>query len=164
LEYDLVGPTLPALKVLLDNPPSIADGSAESSYAKVIHGLTSCCLQNIDETRYASLHPYQWKTDYFRTLHRSYRPFPLRPKLSNRSGPIASLKAKNNMLAAVLVLTTMPNTMKLSRALVEQCCYLISQRLSEPSEVCHLLHSLWLCPIIILCSASYPPDTASVVF
>ncbi len=48
-EYDLVGPTLPALKSMLD----IRTSSSEiESYAKLIHGLLSCCLQNVEETMY----------------------------------------------------------------------------------------------------------------
>jgi HEAT repeat-containing protein 5 len=45
------------------------------------------------------------------------------------------MKTKNNMLAAVLVLTVIPSTTRLSKALVEQCCYLVSQKLAESSEV-----------------------------
>ncbi|KIM27128.1 hypothetical protein M408DRAFT_16736 [Serendipita vermifera MAFF 305830] len=100
-EYDLVGPTLPALKSMLDIKPS---SNGADSYAKLIHGLISCCLQNIEET-------------------------------VGRSGPTVTIKTKNNLLAAVLILTIIPPTTKLSRALVEQCCYLISQRIMEQSEV-----------------------------
>jgi len=48
-EYDLVGPTLPALKSMLDIRTS---SSGVESYAKLIHGLVSCCLQNVEETMY----------------------------------------------------------------------------------------------------------------
>jgi HEAT repeat-containing protein 5 len=42
------------------------------------------------------------------------------------------------MFAVVLILTCLPPDFKLSRALVDQCCYLISQRLNEDSEVWQL--------------------------
>ena len=100
---DLIGPTLPALKLMLDNPPSGVD-SAESSYTKLMHGFLSSCLQNVDEC-------------------------------SGRSGTAVTLKTKNNLLAAVLLLTITPTTMKISKAALEQCAYLISQKLGEDPEV-----------------------------
>lgn len=100
---DLVGPTLPALKLMLDNPPPDAD-SVNPSYTKLVHGLLSSCLQNVDEC-------------------------------SGRSGTVVTLKTKNNLLAAVLVLTVTPATMRISKAVLEQCAYLISQKLGESPEV-----------------------------
>jgi hypothetical protein len=100
---DLIGPTLPALKLMLDNPPATVD-SVESHYAKLTHGLLSSSLQNVDEC-------------------------------SGRSGPAVILKTKNNLLAAVLLLTVTPATMKISRVALEQCAYLISQKLGEGPEV-----------------------------
>jgi len=100
---DLVGPTLPALKLMLDNPPVGAD-SAGQFYVKLVHGLLSSCLQNVDEC-------------------------------SGRSGAVVTLKTRNNLLAAVLVLTVTPATMKISKAALEQCAYLISQKLGESPEV-----------------------------
>ena len=100
---DLVGPTLPALKLMLDNPPTDVD-PVDPSYAKLIHGLLSSCLQNVDEC-------------------------------SGRSGTVVALKTKNNLLAAVLVLTVTPATMKISKAALEQCAYLVSQKLGESPEV-----------------------------
>lgn len=100
---DLIGPTLPALKLMLDNPPVGVD-SAESSYTRLVHGLLSSCLQNVDEC-------------------------------SGRSGTTVTLKTKNNLLAAVLILTVTPATMKISKAILEQCGYLISQKLGESPEV-----------------------------
>jgi HEAT repeat-containing protein 5 len=100
---DLVGPTLPALKLMLDNPPA-GINSVESPYTKLVHGLLSSCLQNIDGC-------------------------------SGRSGPAVTLKTKNNLLAAVLTLTVTPATMKISKAALEQCAYLISQKLGEGPEV-----------------------------
>ena len=100
---DLVGPTLLALKLMLDNPPAVAD-PVDPSYTKLVHGLLSSCLQNVDEC-------------------------------SGRSGAVVALKTKNNLLAAVLVLTVTPATMKISKAALEQCAYLISQKLGEGPEV-----------------------------
>lgn len=56
-------------------------------------------------------------------------------QMRDREGIIAQLKIKNNMLAAVVVLTSVKERVKLSRISLEQCCYLISQRLTEPSDV-----------------------------
>lgn len=100
-EQDLVGPSLPALKLMLESPPHTANRL--ETYSRLIHGLLSCCLQNIDET-------------------------------SNRSGPIVTLKTKNNLMASVLILTTLPPTLKISRALIDQYCYLVSQRMSDGSD------------------------------
>jgi len=100
---DLVEPTLPALKLMLDNPPTSAD-SVDPSYTKLVHGLLSSCLQNVDEC-------------------------------SGRSGAVVALKTKNNLLAAVLILTVTPATMRISKAALEQCAYLISQKLGESPEV-----------------------------
>lgn len=103
-DLDLVGPTLPALKALLEVVPSPAVTSGDSSYGRVVHGLLSACLLNMEEMR-------------------------------GREGPIPQLKTKNNMLAAVLILTTVPAGVKLSNAALEQCCFLITQRLTEISEL-----------------------------
>ncbi|CAG8614856.1 4159_t:CDS:10, partial [Acaulospora colombiana] len=101
MQYDLVGPTLPALKKILATAIMSQDKSDSS---RLIQGLISCCLQNIEET-------------------------------SNRSGISVDLKAKNNMFAVVLVLTCLPPDFTLSRALVDECCYLISQRINDDSEL-----------------------------
>jgi len=42
---------------------------------------------------------------------------------------------KNNMLAAVLILTVTPSWVKIGRAVVEHACFLISQKLSDADEV-----------------------------
>ncbi|KAK7064864.1 clathrin-coated vesicle protein [Favolaschia claudopus] len=46
-EIDLVGPTLPALKSLLDLPVTSAE--AGERFSRLVHGLISACLLNIDE-------------------------------------------------------------------------------------------------------------------
>jgi hypothetical protein len=47
-DTDLVGPTLPSLKMMLELTAPSSSGT--DSYAKLVHGLLSCCLQNIEET------------------------------------------------------------------------------------------------------------------
>ena len=46
---DLAGPTLPALKSLLDVPRELKEPS--DGYAKLVHGILSACLVNIDHMR-----------------------------------------------------------------------------------------------------------------
>ena len=50
-EIDLAGPTFPSLKVLLDLPPA-STPDARERYQKLVHGILSSCLLNIDEMRY----------------------------------------------------------------------------------------------------------------
>ncbi|KAG8776236.1 hypothetical protein FRC15_012050 [Serendipita sp. 397] len=100
-EFDLIGPTLPALRTMLDAPPMTSNGI--ESFGKLIHGLISCCLQNIEET-------------------------------SNRSGPTVVLKSKNNFMAVVLVLSSLHPNVKLGRALIDQFCYLMTQRMETSTE------------------------------
>ncbi|TFK25105.1 clathrin-coated vesicle protein [Coprinopsis marcescibilis] len=47
-DIDLVGPTLPALKSLLDLPPS-SDASSKDHYSQLMHALLSTCLRHVDE-------------------------------------------------------------------------------------------------------------------
>ncbi|KZW00275.1 clathrin-coated vesicle protein [Exidia glandulosa HHB12029] len=103
-EVDLVGPTLPSLKALLEVPADATVTADNSAYSRVIHGLLSTCLLNIEEMR-------------------------------GREGPIPNTKTKNNLLASVIILTSVPVGVKLSQVALEQCCYLISQRLTEVTEV-----------------------------
>jgi len=49
-EIDLVGPTFPALKAILDLPRDIASDSQER-YQRLVHGLLSSCLLNVDAMR-----------------------------------------------------------------------------------------------------------------
>ncbi|GAB1525330.1 hypothetical protein RhiTH_008488 [Rhizoctonia solani] len=101
-EIDLVGPTLQSLRGMLLSDSK--DVQKEPAYSKVVHGLLSACLQNVDD-------------------------------MSGRMGKASVLKTKNNLLAAVLILTVTPAEVKLSRAAVEHCCFLISQKLNEPIEI-----------------------------
>lgn len=50
-DTDLTGPTLPALKGLLEPPSDPKACVADSKYGKLIHGLISACLVNIDEMK-----------------------------------------------------------------------------------------------------------------
>ncbi|KAI0668842.1 ARM repeat-containing protein [Trametes maxima] len=45
-ELDLVGPTLQALKALLDRPANLPD--PDNKFGRVVHGLLSACLLNVD--------------------------------------------------------------------------------------------------------------------
>lgn len=56
-------------------------------------------------------------------------------EMSLRAGPIATKKVKNNLLAAVLILTVLPPDAKLGREALEHCCFLISQKLNADDEV-----------------------------
>ncbi|PPQ91330.1 hypothetical protein CVT25_003770 [Psilocybe cyanescens] len=102
-EIDLVGPTLPALKGLLDLPVG-NDPEDKERYSKLVHALLSACLLNIDNMR-------------------------------GRHGAISTKKVKNNMLAAVLILTVVPSWTKVGRAVIEHGCYLISQKLLDADEM-----------------------------
>lgn len=44
-------------------------------------------------------------------------------------------KIKCNLLAAVLILTILPPTVAIGRPIIEHCCFIISQKLVEGSEV-----------------------------
>lgn len=51
-EVDVCGPTLPALKALLDVQAGGLNAATVPKYGKLAHGLLSACLQHIDEMRY----------------------------------------------------------------------------------------------------------------
>lgn len=56
--------------------------------------------------------------------------------VKSRSDKAAVLKLKNNLLAAVLLLTCLPSSVKIGQAVVEHACFLISQiALDGESEV-----------------------------
>jgi len=48
-EVDFVGPTLPALKLLLSMP--VASPADAEAFAQLVHALLSACLHHIDEMR-----------------------------------------------------------------------------------------------------------------
>ncbi|KAJ4473613.1 clathrin-coated vesicle protein [Lentinula aciculospora] len=119
-EIDLAGPTFPSLKVLLDLPLA-SSPDARDRYQRMIHGLLSACLLNIDEMR-------------------------------GRQGVACTKKVKNNLLAAVLILTAIPPSIKIGQPVVEHCCFLISQKLLETHEVS--LTAAHCARILIAASAS----------
>ncbi|GAA5946242.1 hypothetical protein JCM3765_000165 [Sporobolomyces pararoseus] len=102
LEVDLVGPSLPILKALCDRSLRTASegSSAAITIGKVLNGMMSACLMNIDEMR-------------------------------GRKSTSAVRKTKNNLLAAVLLLTALPNHVKIGREVVEHACYLITETALE---------------------------------
>lgn len=54
---------------------------------------------------------------------------------SGRRGAISTKKIKNNILAAVLILTVTPIWVKIGKSVVEHACFLISQKLLDVDEV-----------------------------
>ncbi|KAK7014825.1 hypothetical protein R3P38DRAFT_1413052 [Favolaschia claudopus] len=48
-EIDLVGPTLPALTSLLGLPVPSTEAGEGLTFSRLVHGLLSACLLNIDE-------------------------------------------------------------------------------------------------------------------
>lgn len=52
-----------------------------------------------------------------------------------REGAISVKKIKSNLLASVIVLTTIPPTMKIGRAVLERACFLISSKLGDTGDV-----------------------------
>lgn len=100
-EIDLVGPTLPALKLLLTPGPKY---EVTEFFQRVVHGLLSSCLLNIDEMR-------------------------------GREGSVTTNKVKNNFLAAVLILTVIPPSVKVGQGVISRCCFLIAEKLSDAHEM-----------------------------
>ncbi|KAH9052913.1 clathrin-coated vesicle protein [Lactarius deliciosus] len=100
-EIDFVGPTLPALKSLLTPGPNY---EVTEFFQRVVHGLLSSCLLNIDEMR-------------------------------GREGSVTSNKVKNNFLAAVLILTVIPPSVKVGQGVISRCCFLIAEKLSDAHEM-----------------------------
>lgn len=52
-----------------------------------------------------------------------------------RQGAISSKKIKNNLLAAVLILTVVPPSVTVGEAVIEHSCFLITQKLLDVGEV-----------------------------
>jgi len=55
-------------------------------------------------------------------------------EMRGRQGVISVKKIKNNLLASVLILTVIPSSVKVGKGVIEQCYFLISQRLLETDE------------------------------
>ncbi|ORY24869.1 putative clathrin-coated vesicle protein [Naematelia encephala] len=102
---DVAGGCLPVLKALLDLAlgPSVQVPGVTATGDKLVHGLLSSCLGNIDDMR-------------------------------TRVNPVASIKIKNNLLAIVLVLTSLPASVKVSREVIEQICYDTGHNLGSAAE------------------------------
>ncbi|GAA6022908.1 hypothetical protein JCM10207_006860 [Rhodosporidiobolus poonsookiae] len=95
-DVDLAGPTLPVLKLLSDRGLASTGEEGPAVLPKVINGMLSACMLNIDEVRL------------------------------RKSAP-AVLKTKNNLLATVLLLTSLPPAVKVGQEVVEHACFLISE-------------------------------------
>ncbi|GAA6032931.1 hypothetical protein JCM8097_000054 [Rhodosporidiobolus ruineniae] len=98
-EVDLAGPTLSVLKLLTDRGLASSSG-ASSVLPKVINGMLSACMLNIDEVRL-------------------------------RKSASAVLKTKNNLLATVLLLTSLPPNVQVGQEVVEHACFLIVETALE---------------------------------
>ncbi|TFY57214.1 hypothetical protein EVG20_g8633 [Dentipellis fragilis] len=56
-------------------------------------------------------------------------------EMKGRQGAISTRKTKNNLLAAVLILTMIPPNVKVGRAVIDRCCLLISEKLAEADDM-----------------------------
>jgi hypothetical protein len=68
-------------------------------------------------------------------LTRIFSIWSLTLEISGRQGLVSVKKIKNNLLASVLILTVVPSSVKVGRGVIEQCYFLISQKLLEIDEV-----------------------------
>jgi hypothetical protein len=57
------------------------------------------------------------------------------PTIRGREGSISTNKVKNNFLAAVLILTIIPPSVKVGQGVINRCCFLIAEKLSDAHEV-----------------------------
>jgi HEAT repeat-containing protein 5 len=122
-DIDLVGPTLPVLKSLL-TPRSTQKATDSEFFHRVVHGLLSSCLLSIDEMRFVHVILRLFSSDPY-------------PTTRGREGLITNNKIKNNFLAAVLILTVIPPSVKVGRGVISRCCFLIAEKLSDTHEVSH---------------------------
>ncbi|GAA5876048.1 hypothetical protein JCM8547_003540 [Rhodosporidiobolus lusitaniae] len=99
-EVDFAGPTLPVLKLLTDRGLAMKDLNGPTVLPKVINGMLSACMLNIDAVRL-------------------------------RKSASAIVKTKNNLLATVLLLTSLPARVKVGQEVVEHACFLISETALE---------------------------------
>lgn len=56
------------------------------------------------------------------------------PRVRARVNPVANVKIRSNLLAITLIITTLPARVKVSKAVVEQICYVIGQYLGVGTE------------------------------
>jgi len=57
-EIDMISPTLPCLKAILTIPVATEGRGMRDRYEKLVHGILSACLLNVDEMRCALLFFY----------------------------------------------------------------------------------------------------------
>jgi len=57
-ETDMISPTLPCLKAILTIPVATEGRGMRDRYEKLVHGILSACLLNVDEMRCALLFFY----------------------------------------------------------------------------------------------------------
>ncbi|GAA5914098.1 hypothetical protein JCM5296_003575 [Sporobolomyces johnsonii] len=100
VEVDVVAPTLPVLKMLCDRGLASNGSASLQVLPKVLNGMMSACLMNVDEMR-------------------------------GRKSASAIRKTKNNLLAAVLLLTALPTNVKIGQEVVEHACFLITETALE---------------------------------
>ncbi|SGY11546.1 BQ5605_C090g13049 [Microbotryum silenes-dioicae] len=121
-EIDLVSPTLPMLKALCDRSQRFPPGARGFVVLpKVINGMLSACLQNIDSVR-------------------------------GRRGAAAILKTRNNLLAAVLLLTSLGPSIQVGQEVVEHACFIITSIALSPSS--EVLPTALHCLTSVLAAAS----------
>lgn len=130
---DLVGPTLPSLKMLLDLPVH-GKPEAKEKFGKTVNALASACLLNIDEMRRVILH-----FSYARSFSH------LLLFISGRSGAISTKKVKNNLLAVVLILSVLPPTVRIGQTVVERCCFILSHKTMDSDDVSTVSCSVTRC-------------------
>lgn len=120
---DVIGGILGTFKGLLDQAGHLA--SDVWGFGKLVHSVLSSVLNNIDDMR--------------QVIFGVSRDSAVRANRADfdrgRQGAQAVLKIKNNMLTAVLVVTTLPSTVPVSLELVEQICYTVGRATSEMNGV-----------------------------
>lgn len=121
-EQDVAGPTLPAFKLLLD--AGYTHSPDQETLGKAIHSILSAALSNLDDVRLVPDHSFP------RGEHADFE-----IAFRGRDGPAAVVKAKNNMLLMVLILTNLGASVRVSQDVVEQACYTIGQRVKTGGQV-----------------------------
>lgn len=119
---DLAGPTLPVLKMLVDQALSgqVQLPGVGSTGEKLIHGFLSACLANIDDMRWVCLGRHRVEPSL--TLCRA------------RVNSVANVKIKNNLLALTLVLTALPPSVRVSKEVVERISFVLGQFFAAGTE------------------------------
>lgn len=135
-KVDLSGPTLSVLKALCDRAYAVRQPTSHG-FPRVLHGLLSACILHIDEMRFVSgflSSPSSLCTELFLFVG----------GVRGRTGPVALSKVKNNLLALVLILTGLPEDIRVGRSVVERTCEIIGQKLSADEDEVSVL----CCPLV----------------